>query len=418
MSTSSSDPDWVALLQVAKRIRHSVEPVAPSPGFRRHLRSDLATALDPQPPPPKVSIVRQRSSAPVGVVLGVIVGSTVAVLTLVALNRPRPRVTARCIRPMTDGLAPLIVIVGPTAVGKTRIAIDLAQHVRGEIVCADSRTQYRGMDVGTAKPSPDERALIPHHLLDVIAPNETFTLAQFQNAAYAALADITARRLIPLVVGGSGLYVKCIVEGFRIPEMEPDDGLRKALHEQAQLVGPASLHDELARVDPVAAQRIGTSNTRRLIRALEVYRTLGVPISQLQRKVPPPYRILTIGLTRSLESLHMRIEQRVDAMLAGGLIEEVQRLVAAGYGYELPAMSGIGYREVGAYLRGEITLSAARALIAQNTRRFVRRQYQWFRLTDPTMSWVDLDAPTAAPEVRRLVVQFIENRHPLHEAVG
>jgi tRNA dimethylallyltransferase len=319
---------------------------------------------------------------------------------------------------MTDALAPLVVIVGPTAVGKTQIAIDVARHVRGEIICADSRTQYRGMDIGTAKPSAAERTLIPHHLLDVIAPNETFTLAQFQSAAYAALSDITARKLIPLVVGGSGLYVKCIIEGFRIPEIEPDEDLRTALDLQARQLGPASLHNELARVDPVAAQRIGASNTRRLIRALEVYRTLGVPISQLQQKVPPPYRILTIGLTRAPESLQARIEHRVDAMLAGGLIEEVQTLVAAGYGYDLPAMSGIGYREVGAYLRGEIDLATARALIVQNTRRFVRRQYQWFRRTDPSINWVDLDAPAAMPHVRRLAGLFIESGYPLHAAAG
>lgn len=292
-------------------------------------------------------------------------------------------------------LPPLIVVVGPTAAGKSSLAIALASACGGEIVCADSRTQYRWMDIGTAKPTPQEQGRVPHHLLSIIDPDETFSLAQFQDQALQAIAAVTRRASVPFLVGGSGLYVKSVVEGFRIPQMQPNRDLRAALEIEAARLGPARLHDELELVDPAAAQHIQPGNVRRVIRALEVYRTLGVRISEAQTKSPPPYRILILGVTRSPESIRSRIAQRVDAMLAAGLVEEVQALVARGYGYDLPAMSGIGYREVGMYLRGEIGLGEARDLIMRNTRRFVRRQHQWFRLTDPNIEWFNLDQADA-----------------------
>lgn len=305
-----------------------------------------------------------------------------------------------------SSLPPLIAIVGPTAVGKSDLAIRLAHEFGGEIVCADSRTQYRGMDIGTAKPTSAQRRDVPHHLLDLIDPDETFTLAQFQQLAYRAIADITARGRVPFLVGGSGLYVKAVIEGFHIPQSEPDQALRQALQHEATQLGVEHLYAELMRVDPAAARRIGPANVRRIIRALEVYRRLGAPISELQMKTPPPYRVLVIGLTRSMESLERAITQRVDAMLAAGLVDEVRGLVARGFGYDLPAMSGIGYREVGMYLRGEIDLATARELIVRNTRRFVRRQYQWFRLSDPNIRWFNLDEPEAEEAVRNELLQF------------
>ncbi len=301
-------------------------------------------------------------------------------------------------------LPPLVAIVGPTAVGKSGVAIMLATEFGGEIVCADSRTQYRRMNIGTAKPTPAQQAAVPHHLLDLIDPNETFTLAQFQDHAYRAIADITRRGRVPFLVGGSGLYVKCVVDGFRIPQMEPDPELRQALHTEAEQKGTEHLYAELSRVDPVAARHIEPTNVRRVIRALEVYRQLGVPISELQKRTPPPYRIVMIGLTRSMESLEQAIAQRVDDMLSAGLVDEVRALVEAGFGYDLPALSGIGYREIGMYLRGEIDLAGARALIILKTRRFVRRQYQWFHLSDPNIHWVDMDAPAALQTARTLLL--------------
>jgi len=303
-------------------------------------------------------------------------------------------------------LPPLVAIVGPTAVGKSSLSLRIAAAYDGEIVCADSRTQYRGMDTGAAKPSAHERALIPHHLLDVIAPDEHFSLAQFQEQAYRAIAGITRRGRLPLLVGGSGLYVKAVVEGFTIPRMAPDPALRQALADEAARIGPERLYAELRSVDPEAARRIEPANVRRVIRALEVYRQLGVPISELQRKQPPPYCVLQIGLTRPMATLERLIAERVDAMLGNGLVEEVRGLVQRGYGYELPAMSGIGYREIGMYLRGEIDLESARGLIVRNTRRFVRRQYQWFRLSDPGIHWFDLDQPAAEAAIGETLAAF------------
>jgi tRNA dimethylallyltransferase len=301
-------------------------------------------------------------------------------------------------------LPPLIAIVGPTAVGKTGVALHLAHRFAGEIVCADSRTQYRYMDIGTAKPNSDQRAAVPHHLLDLIDPDQSFTLAQFQNLAYATIAAITARHRLPFLVGGSGLYVKCVIEGFRIPQMEPNPSLRQALQEEAARLGADALYAELQRVDPASARHILPGNVRRVIRALEVYRTLGVPISHLQGKAPPPYNIMVIGLTRSPQRLHALIAERVNAMLAAGLVNEVKQLVERGFGYDLPAMSGIGYREVGMYLRGELGLGDAREMIIRNTRRFVRRQYQWFRLNDPRITWFNLDEPDAQDRLEQFVL--------------
>jgi tRNA dimethylallyltransferase len=303
-------------------------------------------------------------------------------------------------------LPPLVAVVGPTAVGKSALASSLAREFGGEIVCADSRTQYRGMDIGTAKPTALQRSLVPHHLLDMISPDQSFTLAEFQDAALRTLVAITERGHVPFLVGGSGLYVKCVVEGFRIPQMVPDFGFRQSLADDAQRLGAEHLYQQLVCVDPVAASRIGPANVRRIIRALEVFHTLGVPISELQTKTPPPYRVLLIGLTRSMDSLERSIAERVNAMLSEGLVNEVRRLVDQGYGYNLPAMSGIGYREVGMCLRGEITLDAAREMICRNTRRFIRRQYQWFRLSDPHIRWFDLDTPHARDAVRQALQEF------------
>jgi tRNA dimethylallyltransferase len=260
------------------------------------------------------------------------------------------------------------------------------------------------MDIGTAKPNSDQRAAVPHHLLDLIDPDQSFTLAQFQNLAYATIAAITARHRLPFLVGGSGLYVKCVIEGFRIPQMEPNPSLRQALQEEAARLGADALYAELQRVDPASARHILPGNVRRVIRALEVYRTLGVPISHLQGKAPPPYNIMVIGLTRSPQRLHALIAERVNAMLAAGLVNEVKQLVERGFGYDLPAMSGIGYREVGMYLRGELGLGDAREMIIRNTRRFVRRQYQWFRLNDPRITWFNLDEPDAQDRLEQFVL--------------
>ncbi len=301
---------------------------------------------------------------------------------------------------------PLLAIVGPTAAGKTALSLVLAQALRGEIVSADSRQIYRGMDIGTAKATPEERALVPHHLLDVVDPDQVLTLAEYQRLAYAAIDDILARGRLPMLVGGTGQYVHAVLEGWRIPEVAPQPDLRAALEADAAAHGPAALHDRLAALDPVAAARIDPRNVRRVIRALEVCLSTGRPISELQTKSPPPYRVVQLGVTRPRPELYARIDARVDRMIEAGLVDEVRRLADAGYGWDLPAMTGLGYRQIGQYLRGEITLDEAIALIKRGTRRFVQQQYNWFRLDDPAIHWID-PGVVAPEEVLQLLAQWV-----------
>jgi tRNA dimethylallyltransferase len=292
-------------------------------------------------------------------------------------------------RPPRDG-PPVVAIVGPTAVGKTALAIHLADEFAAEVVSADSRQVYRGMDIGTAKPTAQDRKRVRHHLLDVVDPDEPFTLAQYQQMAYAAISDIHRRNRLPLLVGGTGLYVKAVLEGLSIPHVEPDADLRETLLAEAANKGYQALHARLRDVDPVAAERIDARNVRRVVRALEVCYLLGQPISSVQRATPPPYRVLRIGLAMSRAQLYQRIDERVERMMEAGLVEEVRSLVAHGYGYTLPAMSGLGYRQVGMYLRAEVSLDEAVTLIKRHTRRFVRQQANWFRLDDPAILWFDV----------------------------
>lgn len=303
---------------------------------------------------------------------------------------------------------PLVVIVGPTAVGKTAVSLRLAERLGGEIVSADSRQVYRGMDVGTAKATSQERVRVLHHLIDVVDPDETLTLAQFQRLAYAAIDDILARGRLSLLVGGSGQYIRAVVEGWGVPEVAPQARLRAALERLRS--------DELARwlvaLDPVAAGRIDRRNRRRVIRALEVTLVTGWPISALQRKSPPPYRVLQVGLTLARPLLYQRIDARVERMMEAGLLDEVRRL-AERYGWRVPAMSGLGYAQLGAHLRGELTLDEAVAAIKRETRRFVRQQANWFKLDDPAIHWFDVTLGTQAVELARTaeeIARFVRDR--------
>lgn len=291
---------------------------------------------------------------------------------------------------LADAARPVIALVGPTAVGKTALAIRLADEFAVEVVSADSRQVYRYMDIGTAKPTVQERLRVTHHLVDVVDPDEPFTLAQYQQAAYAAIDDVHRRQRLPLLVGGTGLYVKAVLEGLSIPHVEPDPSLREALLAEVESKGYQALHDRLRELDPVAAERIDARNVRRVVRALEVCYLLGQPISSVQRATPPPYHVLRIGLLTPRELLYRRIDERVERMMAAGLVEEVRSLVARRYGYSLPAMSGLGYRQIGMHLRGEVSLEEAVALIKRYSRRFVRQQANWFRADDPAIIWFDV----------------------------
>lgn len=273
----------------------------------------------------------------------------------------------------------LTTIFGPTAVGKTALAIQMARQCAGEIVSADSRQIYRLMDIGTAKPTAEEQAAARHHLLDLRDPDEEFSLATFQDLATAAIEDILARGRMPLLVGGTGQYLAALLEGWQLPRVPPQPALRAALEQEAATLGVAVLHARLAQRDPTAAAQIGPHNLRRIVRALEVCLVTGQPISAQQTRRPPPYRLRTIWLTRPREALYARADARVDAMLAAGLVDEVARLVQQGYGWHLPAMSSLGYSQLRPYLEGASSLAACRERLIFDTHRFIRRQTAWFR---------------------------------------
>lgn len=285
-------------------------------------------------------------------------------------------------------LIPLVAISGPTAVGKTRLALALGPQVNAEVISVDSRQFYRGMDIGTAKPTPEERAQLPQHLIDIADPDETVGLAQFLRLARAAIEDIAARGRLPFLVGGTGQYMRALLQGWQVPEVSPDPGLRADLERQAAS-DPAALWAQLLALDPDAADFIDRRNLRRVIRALEVCLKTGRPFSEQRRRVPPPYRVLQLGLTLERESLYARADARVAAMLAAGLPDEVERLRALGYGWELPAMSGLGYIQFRPYFAGQATLDEIAARIKLDTHDFIRRQYTWFRLTDPQIHWLE-----------------------------
>jgi len=284
----------------------------------------------------------------------------------------------------------LLCIVGPTAVGKTDLALRLARQVPAEAVSADSRQVYRYMDIGTAKATPEERVLLAHHLIDLVDPDDTLTLAQFLDLAKRAIADIHARGRCPILVGGTGLYVRALLEGWTVPKAPPDEAFRQCMQELAEREGSEAVARRLAEVDSEAAARIDPRNLRRVIRALEVHHTTGQPISELQRKRPPGYDVWTIGLTCPRDRLYARIDARVERMLAAGLEAEVRELLERGYDRELPSMSGLGYRQMAAYLVGEVSLEEAVQEIKRATRRFVRQQFNWFRLSAGWITWYDV----------------------------
>jgi tRNA dimethylallyltransferase len=282
---------------------------------------------------------------------------------------------------------PLWVILGPTAVGKTGLALELAQRVSGEIVSADSRQVYRYMDMGTAKPTPEQQSAVPHHLIDIVDPDENLALAQFQALAYTAIDDIHERGGIPLLVGGTGQYISAVIDGWSIPAVPPNDALRAELESFARDQGPMALHDRLASLDATAAANIPYQNVRRVIRALEVCIETGQQITELQRKSPPPYQVVIHGLTLDRDDLYEQADRRVDLMIEQGFVEEVARLLEMGYPRTLPSMSGLGYREIARYLDGEIPLDTAILLTKNATHDFIRRQYTWFRKMGERVMW-------------------------------
>lgn len=285
----------------------------------------------------------------------------------------------------------VIAIVGPTAIGKSKLAIELALKYKGEIISADSRQIYRHLDIGTAKPYLQDQKKIPHHLIDIISPDQPFSLGLYKNLVSKKIKEIHKRVKIPFLVGGSGLYVWSILENWQIPEVAPDMKFRNTLQVRAEKYGYQNLFNELIKLDPEASSKISPTNIRRVIRALEIhYKSGGKASQQLTKKLPAEYSSFIIGLTTDRKLLYDMIDKRVETMIELGLVEEVRNLLDSGYDYNLPAMSGIGYKQILMYLKDVISLEEAIAQIKMETHRFARRQYSWFRLNDTRINWFDV----------------------------
>ena len=283
---------------------------------------------------------------------------------------------------------PLLLIVGPTGVGKTAVAACLAACVPMEVVSADSRQVYRGMDAATGKPTPEERKAVTHHLLDLIEPGERYHAARFRMDAARAIEGIRAAGRLPVVVGGTGLYVRALLRGLD-PAPPADPGLRARLEETAETEGPAALHERLRALDPQRAARLHPNDRVRIIRAIEKHDSGAAPAGGWARAIPP-WRVVMFGLRREREALNRRLEERARSMLAGGMMEEVRRLLAEGHDEASPGMAGIGYRQLAAVARGRLPEAEALRLMIRDTQRYAKRQMTWFA-REPEIQWLDMD---------------------------
>lgn len=299
--------------------------------------------------------------------------------------------------------SPLILIVGATAVGKTELAIKLAEKLNGEIISADSRLFYKGMDVGTAKPSKEELSRVPHHLIDIVNPDETLSLAVFQQKASGIISDIHKQNKLPFLVGGTGQYVRAVTEGWTPPEVAPNKRMRDELERMKEEKGGEWLYAKLKTLDSEAAEKIDLRNYRRTIRALEVIFTTGRKFSEQRSKGESPYHLISIGLTRPREELYKRVDERIESMFANRLIDEVKGLLDKGYSPTLPSMSAIGYRECVGVIKGQMSIEQAKVEMRRITRVFVRRQSNWFKESDESIKWFH---PNEGKEIEK----FIESR--------
>ena len=306
---------------------------------------------------------------------------------------------------------PLLVLLGPTAVGKTALSLQLAERLGTEIISGDSMLVYRGFDIGSAKPTSEERARVPHHLVDVLDADAPFSVTEFVARVSELARDFDAAGRLPFVVGGTGLYVKALVEGYDFNVTQEHTCFRHAMAEIAARRGNSRVHHFLARRDPAAAERIHTNNLRRVIRALEVTRYGDESISRARAMEhgTMPYDAHVIGLMRERSHLYARINERVEAMFAAGLCEEVQHLLDSGVRSDAPAMKGIGYKETAAYLAGEITRAEAITAVQTATRHFAKRQLTWYRGM-PYIHWYDADAWTEPELLERILMDIKEWR--------
>jgi tRNA dimethylallyltransferase len=299
----------------------------------------------------------------------------------------------------------LVGIVGPTATGKTAVGIELAKKLDGEVISADSMAVYKLMDIGTAKPTLRERAETAFHLVDVVYPDEDFSVAEFNRLAEEAIREILGREKVPILVGGTGLYVRAVTGGLNIPKAGPDPELRERLKSEAAHLGNEHLLARLNEIDPVTAHRLHPNDLKRIIRALEVYELTGFPISHFHKTAgasEAPCAVRLFGLTMSRPALYERIERRVDEQIESGLIEEVRMLLDKGYKADLPSMRGLGYKQIAGYVQGNCGLEEAVSLVKRDTRRFAKRQFTWFR-ADDRVYWIDVEDLSANETAERII---------------
>ena len=300
----------------------------------------------------------------------------------------------------------LVAVVGPTAAGKSALAVEIARSFDGEIINADSRLLYRGLDIGTAKPTPQERRGVPHHLVDILSPHDSYSLATFLDDSRRLIEEITWRGRLPILVGGTGQYVWGLLEGWDVPRVEPDAELRRDLEKTLEDDGLDRLIAQLLEMDPEAAETIDLRNPRRVMRAIERARAGEPGTGGLISPDRPPYDALVIGLTSDRQALYKRIDARIDDMIEQGWAGEVKGLLAAGVPGDAPGMSAIGYRDMARQVRGEITLDEMRAAVKKATRALVRRQYNWFKLADTRIAWIEA-GPDAASKADDLAGRWL-----------
>ncbi|NLJ69363.1 MAG: tRNA (adenosine(37)-N6)-dimethylallyltransferase MiaA [Firmicutes bacterium] len=311
------------------------------------------------------------------------------------------------------GVHPILVIVGPTAVGKTELAVQVAKEVDGEIISADSMQVYRGLDIGTAKPTESERQGVPHHLLDIVDPGEEFSVADYQAMVEEVLADLAKRNKTPILTGGTGLYIQAVLQGYVFSPEGKDPVLRAELEQKAESEGNKVLHRQLSEVDPETAMRLHPNDRRRIIRALEVFYSTGRPLSEhlkMQQERGPRHRSVKFGLIRSRARLYERINARVDLMMEAGLLEEVKSLLQQGLDDDSTAIQALGYKELAGFLRGQYDLDEAIRLLKRDTRRYAKRQLTWFR-RDQEIVWLDLDRLSTRDAVHKIAAIYWRNFH-------
>jgi len=307
----------------------------------------------------------------------------------------------------------LIAIVGPTGTGKSDLAVKLARDFGGEVINADSRQFYRYLDIGTAKPSLEERGGIPHYLFDIIDPNQDYNLAVYHQSAYRTINEIKSRHGLPILVGGSGQYIWSVLENWQVPRVPPDEALRCQLEQSAKADGNEVLYQRLRELDPAAAVKIDPRNVRRVIRALEICLRGDLHGGRGTSLKPPLHRMLVIGLTAEREELYRRIDLRVDKMIESGLIEEVRAILEKGFPVEASGFKSVGYKEGISHLKGEMNFAEMTERIKTETHRLVRHQYNWFKLSDRRIHWIDVGTDYLT-EAKKLITTFLKEKNPEH----